>query len=451
MSLNDLEDEQKRDKDLRGLICLFLLYMIQGIATSFFMETLKILLMGMGVENTDLGIFSLSALPYSFKFLLAPFVDAFYWRQFGKRKSYIVPILYFHSALSIFYSYRLEHEIIGKEIMMLTFWAFLCTTFMAIQDIAVDSWVITLLSKQSLGYGAMTQTIGLTMGRIFSVNVFIPLSSVSFCNANFYSTPSDTPILTMHMFWMISAVATFGVTFYIHMFVKEDEAHEELKSQPLAVFKTLKYFYKNHNLRNLTLVSLTQYIPIAPISTISGRILIQKGLSIELFANLSTICIPFQFFSSFLISRICAQNKEMRIRIYAYTVWLISSFFSIIIVDQFDKDTNYKTSLFFIIVIMIIESTASEAIFIASLSHANKICNEAISGTFITTRNSIQNFGFTWPSSVSYSLAGLLPWQTLSYVGVLLGIPYTLWMKKTLLHLEGKQSEEFFRAGRKHD
>jgi hypothetical protein len=100
--------------------------------------------------------------------------------------------------------------------------------------------------------------------------------------------------------------------------------------------------------------------------------------------------------------------------------------------------------MFFIIVIMIIESTTSEALFIASLSHANKICNESVSGTFITTRNSISNFGFTWPSSLSFYMAGVVPWQTLSYVGLLLGVPYTMWMKKTLLNLEGKQSEEYF-------
>jgi len=85
----------------------------------------------------------------------------------------------------------LQTEINEIRIKELTLWAFLCTVFMALQDIAVDGWVVTLLSDEYLSYGPMTQSVGLILGRLMAHNIFIPLNSVKYCNENIFSTPRE--------------------------------------------------------------------------------------------------------------------------------------------------------------------------------------------------------------------------------------------------------------------
>lgn len=93
--------------------------------------------------------------------------------------------------MCVYQAYTLQNRINALSIGELTLWAFVCTIIMAIQDIAVDGWVVTILSKEFLAYGAMTQTIGLTLGRLFSHNFFIILNSVSYCNKYIYSEPQE--------------------------------------------------------------------------------------------------------------------------------------------------------------------------------------------------------------------------------------------------------------------
>lgn len=60
-----------------------------------------------------------------------------------------------------------------------------------LQDIAVDGWVITILSQENRPYGSLAQTLGLTLGGIIGFNIFIPLNSVMFCNTYLYHLPKE--------------------------------------------------------------------------------------------------------------------------------------------------------------------------------------------------------------------------------------------------------------------
>jgi hypothetical protein len=44
------------------------------------------------MSYSEIAIFSLSSWPYSLKLLWSPIVDAIYWPELGRRKSWIIPI-----------------------------------------------------------------------------------------------------------------------------------------------------------------------------------------------------------------------------------------------------------------------------------------------------------------------------------------------------------------------
>lgn len=95
--------------------------------------------------------FSLVNWPFSLKLLWAPIVDALFWPEFGRRKTWLVPIQYLIGIVMIIMSSSVA-DWLGSDdkapsIMILTA-TFLFLNFLAAtQDIAVDGWALTMLKR----------------------------------------------------------------------------------------------------------------------------------------------------------------------------------------------------------------------------------------------------------------------------------------------------------------
>jgi len=85
-----------------------------------------------------------------------------------------------------------------------------------------------------------------------------------------------------------------------------------------------------------------------------------------------------------------------------------------------------------------------ETITIASATQANRICIDSIGGTFLTTRNAIQNFGFLWPGTASLFIGSIIDWMWLSIAGLIFSLYYFRWYRKALLRLETLNPEDYF-------
>jgi len=59
------------------------------------------------------------------------------------------------------------------------------------KDVAVDGWVLTILTEDYISFGPATQTVGLMLGSLVSYNLFIPLNSTYFCNKYLFSIPRN--------------------------------------------------------------------------------------------------------------------------------------------------------------------------------------------------------------------------------------------------------------------
>ena len=137
-------------QDLGNLILLVILYLLQGVPLGLCFGSIPFLLKSK-LSFADLALFSLSSYPYSLKLLWSPFVDSFYVKSIGRRKSWIIPIQLV-IGLTLFFLGGNIDDFLSKDqvpIMELTvaftFLIFLCAT----QDIAVDGWALTLLQEEN--------------------------------------------------------------------------------------------------------------------------------------------------------------------------------------------------------------------------------------------------------------------------------------------------------------
>jgi PAT family acetyl-CoA transporter-like MFS transporter 1 len=132
------------EKSIRyNTIILTCLYGLQGLVIGLFLASMELKLK-LHFSYSEIGIFLMCSYPFSLKILWSPFVDSFYSSFIGLKKSWIIPMQLISGGLLIYLSYNIEDLIHEREIIKLSLLAFVIMFVIATQDIAVDSWTLTL-------------------------------------------------------------------------------------------------------------------------------------------------------------------------------------------------------------------------------------------------------------------------------------------------------------------
>jgi len=107
---SDTEPDTKRNisaKDKRGMVLLCVLYLLQGIPLGLALGSVPFLLKE-HLSYSQLATFALSSYPYSLKLLWSPIVDSVFFKSFGRRKSWIVPMQLIVGTLMLYISINVQ-------------------------------------------------------------------------------------------------------------------------------------------------------------------------------------------------------------------------------------------------------------------------------------------------------------------------------------------------------
>ncbi|XP_025291896.1 acetyl-coenzyme A transporter 1 isoform X2 [Canis lupus baileyi] len=187
--------------ELSSILLLLFLYVLQGIPLGL-AGSIPLILQSKNVSYTDQAFFSLVFWPFSLKLLWAPLVDAVYLRSFGRRKSWLVPTQYTLGLFMIYLSGQVERLLggaggRGPDVTALTVTFFLFEFLAATQDIAVDGWALTMLSRENVGYASTCNSVGQTAGYFLGNVLFLALESADFCNKYLRFEPQPRGIVTL--------------------------------------------------------------------------------------------------------------------------------------------------------------------------------------------------------------------------------------------------------------
>ncbi|KAL7541645.1 hypothetical protein ACHAXR_011090 [Thalassiosira sp. AJA248-18] len=189
------------------------------------------------------AIFALCSWPFSLKLLWAPIVDACFSKRFGRRKSWLVPIQLIAGALMVGGSDYVEQEL-GLDNAMaatgesaadaansmnvrgVTAFFFALYFLMATQDIAVDGWALTMLSKKNRGKGPICNSIGQNIGYFLSYVGFLALNDVDSSEnlwRPLFGLPSKPGVGMVSLGGFVKFMGTFMVviTVFVGLFKKE--------------------------------------------------------------------------------------------------------------------------------------------------------------------------------------------------------------------------------------
>ena len=255
-------------------ICLVTtLYLFQGINLGF-IESIPLLLASHGITWKDRGTFTFAYYPFSMKLIWAPLVDSIYVKQFGRRKSWLVPIQLSMGALLLALSFFIESFIDDTRIIWLTVIFFSIVFLTATQDICVDGLAITLFHASRPQWASTSQIVGQTTGSFVGSSLLLTLESANFTNRFIRKplslSPEASGLFSVQQFVCFVAVTCLLITIYLLVFLREkedisttngDEAnHLFLTETYLSILK----LFKKKCIRQLTLVLL-----LAPIGVVA--------------------------------------------------------------------------------------------------------------------------------------------------------------------------------------
>ena len=226
---------QKLHKDRSNIAALLLLYVLQGVPIGLG-ASIPMVLQSKMIGYRQQAMFSLVTWPFSIKLLWAPVVDSLYSRSFGRRKSWLIPVQYTIGLTMILLSYTVDGLLgmgqLPPNVLLLTV-AFVFLHFLAAtQDIAVDGWALTMLSRENVGYSSTCNSVGQTTGFFLGYTIFLALESKEFCNTYLRVTPEETGILELSTFLFYWGVIFITITTLIWWFKSEkrEDYGEEKKS-----------------------------------------------------------------------------------------------------------------------------------------------------------------------------------------------------------------------------
>lgn len=469
-----MAEERKPRANLKGdygnIAFLLLLYVLQGIPIGL-SSAVPLLLQNKKVSYSDQALFSFVTWPFSLKLLWAPMVDSIYSRKMGRRKSWLVPIQLGIGIFMIILSRSVQSlltddPITGQKpnISLLTFIFLMLNFLAATQDIAVDGWALTMLSRRNVGYASTCNTAGQTAGFFIGNVIFLALESADFSNKYLRSASEQAPtgIVTFEDFLYNCGIVFLVVTVLVAIFksekptassttnsplrmtrrakisqdinTKKSPAHSKLivsdesdaddadsvEEKELSVKETYSVLYKIMKLpsfRIFAIILLTCKIGFSAPDAVSGLKLVEAGVHKENLAMLAVPMVPLQIILPWVISRITCGPRPLDLLIKTYPYRLLFGLIFPLVVywtpSMKLEDGTFPFHYYLTLVLVYaMHQVTVYSIFVALMAFHAAVSDPTIGGTYMTLLNTVTNLGANWPSTTSLWLVDKLTFET---------------------------------------
>jgi PAT family beta-lactamase induction signal transducer AmpG len=135
------------------MLIILMMGFASGLPLALIGGTLQAWMKSAGVSLGTISLFAIVGLPYTLKFLWAPFMDRFSLfksKKIGRRKSWMFVTQAFLAASILFLGWSDPKD----HLTMLAVISILVAFFSASQDIVIDAWRRESLSDEELGFGS---------------------------------------------------------------------------------------------------------------------------------------------------------------------------------------------------------------------------------------------------------------------------------------------------------
>ncbi|CAK6965187.1 acetyl-coenzyme A transporter 1 [Scomber scombrus] len=399
--------------ELGNILLLLFLYVLQGIPLGL-AGSIPLILQSRSVSYKDQAFFSFVFWPFSLKLLWAPLVDALYFSRFGRRKSWLVPTQYLLGLFMLYLSVSVNSLLQGEEgpnVAMLTAVFFMLAFLAATQDIAVDGWALTMLSRQNVGYASTCNSVGQTAGYFLGNVLFLALESADFCNKYLRIEPKDTGIVTLSDFLFFWGVVFLVSTTLVAIFKRENENNrgrrrvQEATKGVTETYSLLFSIIKMPTVLTFCTLLLTAKIGFSAADAVTGLKLVEAGVPKEQLALLAVPMVPLQILLPVVISKYTAGPRPLDVFYKAYPFRLIIGLEYALLVlwtPSLKQDGGFPVYYYGIVLLSYaVHQVALYSMYVACMAFHAKVSDPIIGGTYMTLLNTVTNLGGNWPSTLA--------------------------------------------------
>ncbi|EKX43642.1 hypothetical protein GUITHDRAFT_110438 [Guillardia theta CCMP2712] len=430
-------------QDLRGdvenILLLLLLYTLQGVPMGL-AASVPLLLQERGASYSQQSIFSLVSWPFSLKLLWAPIVDSCYDARVGRRRSWLIPAQLVCGVIMVFSSSAINF-LIGADgkgsiaVSELTVCFFVLYLLMATQDIAVDGWALTILSRKNVGWASTCNSTGQTLGYILSFIIFMALNNKEFSNAYARRAmgypPQEAGLITLGGFMAFWGWVFLATTLYVWLFKPEKSSAERIPAsddrgdyslqnsgegeqveEEMGVKETYMAMWrvvKQPAVRRLGSVLLLSKVAFAAADAVTGLKLQEKGVKKETMALLGVAVTPIALFLPAAVSKYTSGPRPLAafMRVFPYRL-AINVAFAVILwsIPPRKGDEPVLSPLLWAVLLFffLLQQVVSNVMFVAQMAFFAKVSDPKIGGTYMTLLNTVANLGSKWPTTIVLAL-----------------------------------------------
>ncbi|XP_074154159.1 acetyl-coenzyme A transporter 1 [Sminthopsis crassicaudata] len=398
--------------ELSSILLLLLLYVLQGIPLGL-AGSVPLLLQSHNASYTDQAFFSFVFWPFSLKLLWAPLVDAVYVRGFGRRKSWLVPTQYVLGLFMIYLSTQVEQLLAGADgrgpdVRALTLAFFLFEFLAATQDIAVDGWALTMLSRENVGYASTCNSVGQTAGYFLGNVLFLALESADFCNKYLRSEPQPRGLVTLADFLFFWGTVFLITTTLVALLKKENTEVIPAKEETKGITDTYKLLFtiiKMPAVMTFCIMILTAKIGFSAADAVTGLKLVEEGVPKEHLALLAVPMVPLQIILPLIISKYTAGPQPLNVFYKAMPYRLLLGLEYALMVWWTPKVAHQGGFPIYYYIIVLLSYALHQitlySMYVSIMAFNAKVSDPLIGGTYMTLLNTVSNLGGNWPSTVA--------------------------------------------------
>ncbi len=395
----------------KKILLIFFMGIASGIPLYMVLSTLFIWLTRENIDISTVGLFALTQIPWSLKFVWAPIVDTYKIpilnKYLGQRKSWLLITQFFLIISLILLGFSKPNE----SLMLTAFFSLLTAFFSANQDIIIDAFRIEILEDELQGAGAAVTQFGYRFGGIIAGAGSLYLSSIFSWSV---------------VFLIVSIIIAFLMILSIFFIKVQDTSINHTSKSLLAPFKE---FISRNSIKNISIIlcfifffkfgDVVAGIMANPFYVKIGFSNIEIANASKMFGVVMTLV--GVFLGGFLVKRIGLINSL-----------IMSGFFQVLSNLLYVMLNSVGPKFNFLLITVAGENFSGGLGSAAFVAYLSVLCKKEYSGTQYALLSSIMGLARTFLSSPSGFIVEAVGWSYFFIISTIMGLPgliILVWMR----------------------
>jgi hypothetical protein len=395
------------------VVLLFLVFWVVGMFEGY-QRTLHIIVQSK-FSMAEVTLWSVNSYPHMFRIFWCPLLDRFYFKKFGKSKTYLVPVGLILILLCGWLSTRMDLWLQEKKIAYIT-WGYFCADMtISIFSIAANTLLLGLFDDDQRTKASFIKTFAITVSYLAAHQIFIPLNSSEW--AGFvYDDKNDIeqakPLLTHKAFFQLVIVLVLPVLVYCSLFTAEKKTSDGASVTLCGVLKFIPKMVSNPNMLQLLGFSFIVRFVVKCLQEVTTYQVLNNGVSSATYSIANTFAYPVRIAVVMLCHKMLKRGFILQVAFFFSLMWLVydmSQYYLANYLSAGNKDNNRVVAPWLFLNSFLFGFTISGDAFEA---YASNIADLKVGGTILVGLITYNNAMGKIATTFSMKLGSMMSFDT---------------------------------------